>query len=244
MTGKEMGKKMLEAVTSAISKSSELLRAEFLAIVEKRVAEIPAGPKGDPGETGAAGFNGSDGRDGDKGEPGKDGEPGSKGDPGKDGKDGEDGLDALEIEPVIGIDETKRYMRGTWAIHRGGMFRAYQATSGMDGWECVFRGIHEELEEVIDDRTIRRTTVYSDGSQFAREYKSSSVIDRGIWKDGMSYRQGDGVTYGGSFWIAQKDEPEGKPDSGNGAWRLAVKRGRDGKDGGMPVKSSGPVHLK
>jgi len=54
------------------------------------------------------------------------------------------------------------------------------------------------------------------------------LLDRGVYKDSGSYERGDAVTWAGSLWIAQ--EPTGeKPDSGKG-WRLAVKRGRDGKD--------------
>ena len=55
------------------------------------------------------------------------------------------------------------------------------------------------------------------------------VLDRGVFKVGETYQAGDGVTWGGSYWIAQGETAE-KPDSGKG-WRLAVKRGRDGKDG-------------
>jgi hypothetical protein len=56
-------------------------------------------------------------------------------------------------------------------------------------------------------------------------------IDRGVFRLGENYEKGDIVSYAGSGWIAQKDNPEGKPDESNGAWRLFVKRGRDGKDG-------------
>lgn len=52
------------------------------------------------------------------------------------------------------------------------------------------------------------------------------VIDRGVWKEG-GYKAGDGVTWAGSFWIAQNDTTA-KPDSGED-WRLAVKRGRDAR---------------
>lgn len=51
------------------------------------------------------------------------------------------------------------------------------------------------------------------------------VLDRGVWREG-EYKAGDGVTWGGSFWIAQKTTSS-KPDGGKD-WRLAVKRGRDG----------------
>jgi hypothetical protein len=53
------------------------------------------------------------------------------------------------------------------------------------------------------------------------------VLDAGVWREGKHYEAGDGVTWAGSYWIAQKDTAA-KPDSGDG-WRLAVKRGRDAK---------------
>lgn len=55
-----------------------------------------------------------------------------------------------------------------------------------------------------------------------------TVIDRGVWRDG-EFLKGDGVTWGGSFFIAQSDT-KAKPGESD-SWRLAVKRGRDGKDG-------------
>jgi hypothetical protein len=54
------------------------------------------------------------------------------------------------------------------------------------------------------------------------------VIDAGFYKEGMAVEQGDGVTHGGSYWIAQKDTTT-KPEIGNPDWRLAVRRGRDAK---------------
>ena len=44
-----------------------------------------------------------------------------------------------------------------------------------------------------------------------------------------TYVRGDAVTWGGSLWIAQK-ETSAKPDSPESGFRLAVKKGRDGKD--------------
>jgi hypothetical protein len=54
------------------------------------------------------------------------------------------------------------------------------------------------------------------------------VLDAGVFKEGTTYDAGDGVTWSGSYWIAQK-ETGAKPDSGDGSWRLSVKRGRDAK---------------
>lgn len=62
-----------------------------------------------------------------------------------------------------------------------------------------------------------------------KSIKIASVIDRGVYSGDKSYEQGDGTTYGGCYWIAQKDAPEGVPGS-SADWRLAVKKGRDGKD--------------
>jgi hypothetical protein len=59
-----------------------------------------------------------------------------------------------------------------------------------------------------------------------RQVRLSSIIDRGVYRPEMKYEKGDGVTYGGSFWIAQLDEPADKPGISE-QWRLAVKRGRD-----------------
>jgi hypothetical protein len=50
--------------------------------------------------------------------------------------------------------------------------------------------------------------------------------DRGVWVE-REFKQGAGVTWGGSFWIAQRDTAA-KPDTPDSGWRLAVKRGRDG----------------
>lgn len=54
------------------------------------------------------------------------------------------------------------------------------------------------------------------------------VLDRGVYKAETTYERGDGVSFGGSFWIA-KTATSAKPGEGED-WRLAVKRGRDGKD--------------
>jgi len=64
-----------------------------------------------------------------------------------------------------------------------------------------------------------------------KSLKIAAVIDRGVYSSEKAaiYEQGDGTTYGGCYWIAQKDAPEGVPGSSSD-WRLAVKKGRDGKD--------------
>lgn len=68
------------------------------------------------------------------------------------------------------------------------------------------------------------------------------VIDRGVFSEGKTYEPGDGVTWARNYWIAQKHTAE-KPCAGPD-WRLAVKGGRDGKDGKIePAAKSGPIRV-
>jgi hypothetical protein len=57
--------------------------------------------------------------------------------------------------------------------------------------------------------------------------KIPGLRDKGIWRAGESYRQGDCVSHNRSLFIAQKDHPTGRPEDSSGHWRLGVCRGRD-----------------
>lgn len=85
-----------------------------------------------------------------------------------------------------------------------------------------------DIELCEDGRTV---TVKMQAGEVVLEksVKIASVIDRGVYSAEKGYEQGDGTTYGGCYWIAQKDAPKGVP-GGSADWRLAVKKGRDGKD--------------
>lgn len=148
---------------------------------------------------------------------------GEKGDTGDAGKDGRDALD-LDFIPVI--DEQKSYPWGVYASHRGGIWKSYKVTSGMEGWQCIVDGIADMSEEFDGERTIKRITRMSSGKEVVTEIKMPSVIDKGVHRDNQSYEKFDAVTFGGSLWIAQKDAPEGKPGTSED-WRLSVKRGRN-----------------
>jgi hypothetical protein len=82
--------------------------------------------------------------------------------------------------------------------------------------------------EEVDERTL--AFVFTRGDEQKRFEKSwPVVIDRGTFKMGDTYKHGDAVTYGGSLFIAKRDTlSTEKPEDGSGAFRLAVKRGRDG----------------
>ncbi len=98
-----------------------------------------------------------------------------------------------------------------------------ETIKGADG--LGFDDLSEELAD--DGRTIIRR--YMRGDE-VKEFRHTFpvVLDRGVYKAEQEYVAGDGVTWAGSFWIAQKDTSE-KPGDGEG-WRLAVKSGRAGRD--------------
>lgn len=173
-----------------------------------------------------------------KGEPGSDGLKGEKGDKGDPGSDGEPGRDAVHIDVLDGIDPIKRYQRGTFAAHRGGIVRSFRATDplGVDGvlektgWHTIVRGIAEfEVHLAEDQRTVTMRTAMTDGEVIERSVAVPTMIYRGVWQEGVAYAAGDAVTRDGSTWLA-KTATLGTP-GGCDDWQLAVKRGRDGRDG-------------
>lgn len=169
---------------------------------------------------------------------------------GKDGQDGQDGRDALEIEILEGIAPLKRYQRGTYASARGGVWKAVRPTDPLPdggdpfaaGWTCVWCGIHEVAVEHSDDL---RKAVFgirlTNGTLVTKHLQQPVVIDRGVFDpERRGYDAGDGVTWDGSFWIAQRAVALGeRPGDTSGAFRMAVKKGRDGRDGlrGEPGKA-------
>jgi hypothetical protein len=63
--------------------------------------------------------------------------------------------------------------------------------------------------------------------------------DAGVWQPGRTYPKFAGVTWNGSWWIAQARTSE-QPGEGATAWRMAVRRGKQGKQGppGPPCECS------
>lgn len=96
----------------------------------------------------------------------------------------------------------------------------------MDGLQSI------EFKQ-LTDRNFSMIVTMSSGFTKEAEFSVPSVLDCGVFKASRSYQKGDGVTYGGSFWIAQQDMDASSsvlPGSTD-QWRLSVKKGRDGKDG-------------
>lgn len=248
--GELFGQQMVEIVRGYMVAELEPVKAEnarLLAridVLEQR--EIPVAIKGEPGEPGS------------KGEPGtvdmkvvaemvdaavthalgalpapergERGEPGEKGTPGSDGKDGLDGADGAGIADVL-IDRDG----GLVATFTDGRTKTLGQIVGKDGVDGIpgkdgeTFGLDDfDIVPYDDGRTIKLCFTRGD-TMHSFDLAFPVVLDRGVFVAERQYEQGDAVTWAGSLWIAQK-ETSAKPDTADSGWRLAVKRGRDGKD--------------
>jgi hypothetical protein len=219
--------------------------AEDLDAMKTAIANLPAPRDGKDGADGKAGETGAPGVDG------KDGDPGQPGADGKDGQDGKDGAQGIQGKDGLGLTAAMITREGGLVLTLSdgttkdvGMVVGKDGAPGKDGAAGADGlGFEDMTEELADDgRTIIRR--YQRGD-LIKEFRHTFavVLDRNIFKDGNTYVPGDGVTYGGSFWIAQKEDP-GVPGDGPG-WRLAVKRGQNGRDAKTETtEHPKPVRLK
>lgn len=212
-----------------LQQENTALKARINAL-EKRAPE-----KGEPGEAGRDGSDGKDGADGRDGKDGVDGKdgiglPGEKGADGKDGADGRDGKDGAGIaDLMIDRDHCLVATFSDGRIKSLGRIVGADGKDGADGRDGADGLGPEDLGFQYDG--VRTLSFVFQRGDVAKSFDVSLpiVIDRGVYREGQSYAKGDAVTWGGSLWIAQ-DDTSAKPDAGG--WRLAVKRGRDGKDAG------------
>lgn len=178
------------------------------------------GRDGIDGKDGAPGLNGSDGKNGLDGLAGAKGEPGEPGEDGESGRDGRDGL--AGVQGPAGLD-------GKDGLH------GKDGRDGLDGF-----GFDDLACSYDGGRML--TLAFSQGERVKEfTFKLPIPLDRGVFRTGTVYDKGDSVTYGGSCWLAQKDEAKGKPGE-SADWRLSTKHGRDGKQGerGLPGKEGAP----
>jgi len=140
--------------------------------------------------------------------------------------------EAKQLGPVIGRDGQDVDMGIVAATIKQHVDSIPRPKDGLDGV-----GFDDMSVEFDDDK--KELVIYAGKGDNLKEWKFfvPMLSDKGVYKDGTSYLKSDGVTFGGSFWIAQKHTSE-KPGTGD-EWRLAVKKGRDGKD--RPVEPKGPA---
>jgi integrin beta 3 len=177
--------------------------AVCIALAHRALAEVRALARmpGPRGELGPEGKRGARGEPGEKGERGEPGKQGPAGPPGVDGKDGERGAKGEPGRNAADLTFLQDYV----VEQIGRTIKTGKMTSPDSG---------RTLRWAIGD------TVH--------EIKTAVVLDAGVWKEGAAYVPGDAVTLGGSLFIAQV-ETTAKPGKSDD-WRLAVKRGNDGRD--------------
>uniref|UniRef100_UPI00301B0128 phage gp6-like head-tail connector protein n=2 Tax=Enterobacter hormaechei TaxID=158836 RepID=UPI00301B0128 len=146
------------------------------------------------------------------------------------GKDGENGRDALSLEILPFIDERKSYPRGSYATHNGGLWRAYEKTHGMRGWECLVDGVAGIDIQQSEQRCFTLTVSRTSGASETKSFDVPVMIYQGVFKSGQEYLPGDTVTWGGSLWHCDEQTQDKPGEAGSKGWTLAAKRGRDGRD--------------
>jgi integrin beta 3 len=211
----------------------------------------PDGKHGEKGEKGEPGLNGKDAGAGPQGAPGLRGE---KGDAGPEGKPGLQGIKgdkgeegkSVTVEQARGIFEAEvrrwelEFERRGQDIMQRVLDRIPPPLNGKDGLpgrdgKDALNGKDGTDGLGFDDLQVIQRDEKTVLLRFSRGEKIKEftlffpvIIDRGVYKTDSVYARGDGVTYGGSFWICQKDKTSSKPGE-DANWRLAVKRGRDAR---------------
>lgn len=147
----------------------------------------------------------------------------------KDGDPGEDGKDALQLEIMPCIDEEKSYPRGSYAIHHGGVWRSFQKTTGLNGWECLVDGISSVDISQANEREFTITAQLASGTKTEKSFNIPVMIYRDIFKEGEKYLPGDSVTWAGSVWYCHVETGDKPGEPSSKGWKLAVKRGRDAR---------------
>lgn len=87
----------------------------------------------------------------------------------------------------------------------------------------------EDFDITVDGRIVT-VTMRIGGRLVSKQIKIAAAHDAGVYKSGHDYDAGAIVTFGGSAFIATRDATGGDKPESSSAWRLLVKRGRDGKD--------------
>lgn len=163
------------------------------------------------------------------GPPGEKGEPGERGADGNAGRDGTDGKDGAGI--IDGFVSREGHLIATLSDGTTRDFGEIIGKDGAPGKDGRDGFGFDDMDACVldDDRTIELSFRRGEEEK-CFTFKWPTLIYRGVWQEGIAYQPGDVVTWGGSAHVAER-ETEGKPDTKDGGWRLAVKRGRDGKNG-------------
>ncbi|EQA2471473.1 phage portal protein, partial [Escherichia coli] len=143
----------------------------------------------------------------------------------------QDGRDATALEVLPAIDDQKSFPRGTYATHLGGLWRAYEKTHGMRGWECLVDGVADIDVSMTGERLFSVVIRQSSGQCTEKTFSLPVMLYRGVFRAGETYHPGDTVTWGGSLWHCNSMTADKPGDAHASGWTLAAKRGRDAGGG-------------
>ncbi len=128
---------------------------------------------------------------------------------------------------MLDLQDLTAIARGTTTAIRQAL-QAFEARLGLIeqrsmGIQSVVIRNHEK-----DRRVFVQTMIMADGRKIESEFKMVGSLQYcEVYQPNRQYEMGDVVTNDGSMWVAIRDtdgHPGKSPD-----WRLAVKRGQDGK---------------
>jgi hypothetical protein len=148
----------------------------------------------------------------------------------KDGKS----ITVEDVEPLLDSMHSRwalDFERRAQDLFQRAIDRMPAPQNGTDGKDGL--GFDDMTFEQIDERSgVLRFTRGTTIKEFP--IALAGFVDRGLWQEG-EFTKGDGVTWEGNYWLARRDT-KAKPgaegeDTGNNDWRLAVRKGRKGKDG-------------
>ncbi len=155
-------------------------------------------------------------KSGEAGPPGEVGPPGPQGPAGTTGRDGQPGIPGRDGEKGADGRDGKDGINGK---------------DGLDGLGF------EDLEVLFDEAT--GYVLRFERGELVKEFPVAIPWDAGIWESGKVYPKGAGLRREGSWWIAQT-QTSAQPGHDK-TWRLAVKKGTDGRQGQIgPEGSRGP----
>lgn len=217
---------VVEDIRKDVAQRVELVTT-LATTVEEKLAQVK---DGEPGRDGKDGVDGKDGEPGENGFTGAPGMTGADGAPGRDGVGLAGALIDRKGQLVVTLTDGK-------AIELG-------EVCGRDGLPGAPGFSLDDFDiEQIDHKSVVLSFRQGD-RKVEKTLKLPGLSYREVFKEGEAYERDDAVTYNGCMWIALKDTSAtpGEEDSG---WRLAVKKGRDGRDTRPPksVPPEGPVKL-
>lgn len=234
--GAAMADLIEEAVAPLHKRIAELEKA---AVITKSMSEpkdgkdgAPGekGERGDKGEKGDPGMDGKDGKDGKDGADGKDGMPGDKGEQGTKGSDGLGLAGAMiDRDGCLQITMTNGEVKNLGAV---------VGKDGADG--LSLDGF--ELEYLPESHEIAMKATAAGRIKEVR-YPAGGIRPAGYWRDGTKAQAGEAWVHDGSLWIALKGTVS-KPATGDDAWIIGARKGRDGERGVKGIDGAPPAPIK